>query len=608
MNYDIFISYRRDGGFGTAKHLNDLLVHDGYTVSFDIDTLREGDFDETLLQRIDQCVDFILMVDKHTFDRTLDPNFDPKKDWLRLELAYALKLKKNIIPILLSGVDGFPDNLPEDIADVATKNGLEYSKYYFDEFYRRLKSFLHCISRNDKSNVFRKCPNGHYYQGDHCPFCKSAEPRADRPTRSPHTHIECGGYGGSVESRTVRPTSSTHTEFEGYGESPAVYMSNDGKKVQRFFRKGRRPVGRLVSSPIDSLSVEFELYEGRNVIGRGAECDIKVEDNMVSTRHATVLYRAGRFTITDCQSSHGTYVNNNDIELEPCWLKDGDIIKIGETEFEFKNDYLIQNDQQVVYSSIFAPAEVKRKSHLLVQLFIHHYDEAEDVIGLAKESDSRTERRGSVQLPCKLKKGDMVDVLLNIYGETLLMSEKKSIFWKGSFTKLSFDYFVPKDIDVEDLSCLVLLTVNDMPVGEMSFITKIVESPRELNTEIVAHKYNRVFISYAHEDEEKVRSFHEALDLTDIDHFFDRAYLKTGDVFPQVIQDYINSADLFVLFWSENASKSEYVQKERKQALERAFPQVKPRQAAKLSIYPMSIEPRAELPSDMKNNYHFGEV
>lgn len=150
-HYDIFVSYRRDGGFETAKHLNDLLVRDGYTVSFDIDTLREGDFDEALLRRIDQCVDFILVVDKHTFDRTLDPNFDPKKDWLRTELAYALKLRKNIIPLLLSGVDGFPSNLPEDIADVVTKNGPEYNKYYFDEFYRRLKSFLHCVPRNAKA-------------------------------------------------------------------------------------------------------------------------------------------------------------------------------------------------------------------------------------------------------------------------------------------------------------------------------------------------------------------------------------------------------------------------------------------------------------------------
>ena len=59
---------------------------------------------------------------------------------------------------------------------------------------------------------------------------------------------------------------------------------------------------------------------------------------------------------------------------------------------------------------------------------------------------------------------------------------------------------------------------------------------------------------------------------------------------------------------NENASKSDYVQKERLQALEHAFPQVKPEQAAKLRIYPMSIEPRAELPKDMKDNYHFGEM
>ena len=30
--------------------------------------------------------------------------------------------------------------------------------------------------------------------------------------------------------------------------------------------------------------------------------------------------------------------------------------------------------------------------------------------------------------------------------------------------------------------------------------------------------------------------------------------------------------------------------------------------AAKLLIYPMSIELRAELPSDMKENYNFGEM
>lgn len=265
-------------------------------------------------------------------------------------------------------------------------------------------------------------------------------------------------------------------------------------------------------------------------------------------------------------------------------------------------------DEDLTYSSIYAPAEAKPKSHMQIQVYLHLYEETEKVKTMAQESDKNAERRDYIPLQCKLNKGDKVNVLMNIYGEKLLMSDNNSVVWQGSFTKCSFDYFIPKDIDVDELSCVALLSVNGIPVGEMRFITKIVESPRKLNPQIIAHKYNKVFISYAHKDEAKVKSFHEGLKLAGIEHFFDRAYLRTGDIFPQVIQDYINSADLFVLFWSENASRSEYVDKERKQALERAFPQVKPQQEAKLSIYPMSIEPRAELPSDMKENYHFGEV
>ena len=287
-----------------------------------------------------------------------------------------------------------------------------------------------------------------------------------------------------------------------------------------------------------------------------------------------------------------------------------DILKQTTTCYTYSSlwDRLFGRKTFNVYSSIFAPAEIKPCSHMLVQVYLHLYEETEKVKALAQESDKNAERRDYIPLQCKLKKGDKVDVPLNIYGESLLMSDKKSIVWQGSFTKCSFDYYLPKDIDVDELSCVAMLTVNGVPVGEMRFISRIVDAPRQLNPEIIAHKYNKVFISYSHEDESKVKFLHEGLELGAVPHFFDRKYLKAGDVFPQVIQDYINSADLFILCWSENASRSEYVKKERLQALERAFPQVKPEQEAKLRIYPMSIEPRAELPIDMKENYHFGEM
>ena len=94
MAYDIFISYRRRGGFETAKHLYDLLTKDGYRVSFDIDTLRNGDFDTELLRRIDECRDFILILSEGALDRCVDPSAVASADWVRCELAYALEKNK----------------------------------------------------------------------------------------------------------------------------------------------------------------------------------------------------------------------------------------------------------------------------------------------------------------------------------------------------------------------------------------------------------------------------------------------------------------------------------------------------------------------------------
>lgn len=148
--YDIFISYRRDGGGETAGRIFDSLTRDGYSVSYDVDTLREGRFDQQLLERIEQCQDFILVVDKNCFARTIDPATDPQDDWLWQELSYALRLKKNVIPVLQAGAK-FPKKLPKDIDNVRFSNGPTYSHEYFDEFYKKLRDiFLRAYPRNAK--------------------------------------------------------------------------------------------------------------------------------------------------------------------------------------------------------------------------------------------------------------------------------------------------------------------------------------------------------------------------------------------------------------------------------------------------------------------------
>ena len=261
----------------------------------------------------------------------------------------------------------------------------------------------------------------------------------------------------------------------------------------------------------------------------------------------------------------------------------------------------------MVYSSVFAPAEVKRRSRMVTQIYLHLHEEADTVCSLAKESLKRAERRDYIPLSVKLNKGDKVDIDFQIYGEDLLMSERKSVIWQGSFTKCSFSYFVPENIDIDELYCEAHLTINGAMVGEISFTTEIVESPRRIKPEIHSHQFKRIFISYAHADAEFVKGLALAYKFQGVDYFYDRDNINAGDIYEELIYEYIDSADLFILCWSQNAAASEYVDKERRRALSHAYPQKSVREAT-LKICPVCIAPKADLPDDMSSIYHFESI
>lgn len=59
--------------------------------------------------------------------------------------------------------------------------------------------------------------------------------------------------------------------------------------------------------------------------------------------------------------------------------------------------------EQVVYSSVFAPMNVTPYSHMIVQVYLHLFEETEKVMALAQESQLNAERRDYIPLQCKLK-------------------------------------------------------------------------------------------------------------------------------------------------------------------------------------------------------------
>jgi phosphoserine phosphatase RsbU/P len=79
-----------------------------------------------------------------------------------------------------------------------------------------------------------------------------------------------------------------------------------------------------------------ELSRPRITIGRSARNDLCLEDPFASRLHAEVRKKGDSFWLSDLGSANGTLLN--DVRMTaPALLRDGDVIRIGETEIEFND-------------------------------------------------------------------------------------------------------------------------------------------------------------------------------------------------------------------------------------------------------------------------------
>lgn len=205
---------------------------------------------------------------------------------------------------------------------------------------------------------FKQCPNGHFYRGASCPYCKTGNQGSHSTSLRTEAFINGGddretvkGYSDS-ESPTLKTdiidggdtlvpekaSNNPHFSRTVFGETDTDIedLPAAAKSSHTGPRFARKLVGWLVTYSLDELGVDYKLYEGRNIIGRDMDCNITVNDGRMSGKHAVLLFRANKYSLTDSQSSHGTFVNEEDIELEPHYLKDGDIIRMGKTVFKFR--------------------------------------------------------------------------------------------------------------------------------------------------------------------------------------------------------------------------------------------------------------------------------
>jgi hypothetical protein len=118
------------------------------------------------------------------------------------------------------------------------------------------------------------------------------------------------------------PVHSAPVQWQSQPTAPPISPPVGQNRARVHFRSGAL-AGQSVEVSGDGIT-----------IGRSAENHIRIPDTMVSRLHAVIRYAQGRYFLQDQQSTHGILLNGQPIQASV--LNDGDVITIGDSEFEFR--------------------------------------------------------------------------------------------------------------------------------------------------------------------------------------------------------------------------------------------------------------------------------
>jgi hypothetical protein len=149
----IFINYRRDDAPGVAGRLFDYLAlkFPRRSLFMDVDAMKPGmDFNKQLDTQVSQCQVLLAVIGPHWLDakdKAGQRRLDNEKDYVRIEIASALKRAIPVIPILVDDT-AMPteDTLSDDLKPLTRRHGLELRHTRFnadaDAIMRALESVV----------------------------------------------------------------------------------------------------------------------------------------------------------------------------------------------------------------------------------------------------------------------------------------------------------------------------------------------------------------------------------------------------------------------------------------------------------------------------------
>ena len=145
FTYGLINSYRRDDSAGYSGRVHDRLQREfgGNLLFMDVNSIPLGvNFSKVLIEEVAKCNVLLAVIGPgwlEAHDEKGHRRLDNPDDFVRIEIGTALKRGIPVIPILLEGTRvPKADQLPDDLKELALRNGLDVRHASFSEDMERL--------------------------------------------------------------------------------------------------------------------------------------------------------------------------------------------------------------------------------------------------------------------------------------------------------------------------------------------------------------------------------------------------------------------------------------------------------------------------------------
>ncbi|WP_435201423.1 FtsK/SpoIIIE domain-containing protein [Janibacter sp. GS2] len=181
---------------------------------------------------------------------------------------------------------------------------------------------------NDQDTDLVATVDGRTTVGDLAEHLVLADPERQRSGSSYHDRADLGQHTLALVDenfRAVDPHTTVQESGLRSGEHLAVTRRSSG------YEDSAAPSAMAVVTSGPDQGREYALQRGTSHVGRGRECEVRINDASVSRRHAKLLV-ADVVEVTDLGSSNGVVVA--DERIDRAILREGESFTIGDTTFQ----------------------------------------------------------------------------------------------------------------------------------------------------------------------------------------------------------------------------------------------------------------------------------